>query len=115
MKQEPKPRYPVQDVWLLDLQRPWRPIRQGRAEIRVSKKMSWALLTPATGWPPHLCRATILGKGAFFSLKDAALAKLGRLEAIEKDIYALERFGSWTAAQKVREQLKTYRDGGTIH
>mgnify|MGYP000964130843 CR=1 FL=1 len=115
-KASPKPKYPVQDVFLLDLKRPWRPIRMGRAEIRVSKKMSWALLTEASGWPPHLRRSTLLGKGAFFTFRDAATAKIGRLQKAIKNEHALAYFGPGPeVVVKIKAQLAAYEQNGVVH
>ena len=111
-----QPKHPVQTVFLLDLKRPWRPIRMGEAEIRVSKKMSWALLTEATGWPPHLRRSTLLGKGAFFTFKDAATAKIGRLQKAMKNESALAYFGPGPeVVVKIKAQLDAYEKTGMVH
>lgn len=114
----------IQEVYLIDLKRPWRPIKVAKAQIASGPKMTWAIFSEAAGYGRGQMRygkRTLLGKGAFFTRVDAEAGKVGRLRRAKKELEKVMRL-PWHIAPnageslaKVNAQIAEYENTGSVH
>lgn len=86
--------------------------------------MTWAIFSAAAGYGIGQMRygkRMLLGKGAFFTRKDAETGKVGRLRLAKKHLEKVMRL-PWHIAPnageslaKVNAQIAEYEQTGTVH
>jgi len=86
--------------------------------------MTWAIFSEAAGYSRGQMRygkRTLLGKGAFFTRKDAEAGKVGRLRLAKKALERLMQFPYYIAPNageslgKVNAQIAEYERTGSVH
>jgi len=114
----------IQIVFVLDLKRPWRTIRPWEAEIKSGPKMTWALFNASAGYSSGhwlFGKRMLLGRSAFFTFRDAGLAKIGRLRKERKKLEGLMRLPAYIAPgadmtlKKVVAQIEAFDKTGMVH